>query len=287
MDSGQETVANIDPNVLIEMIKGWVPGLIDFGIRLLLAVLLLFVGGRLIKVVKKFLWRTLNRAGVDDGLNRFLTSVANVLLYGILIFIAAEHIGISSASIIALLGSAGVAIGLALQGSLANFAGGVLILIAKPFKVGDYIMTADGEAGTVKDIGLVYTTLTTADNSKIVIPNGGLSNSVLTNVTGMDKRRVDLEVGIGYNSDLKQAQKVMREVLETDPLVLREEPIQVFVKSLGDSSVRLEGRAWASTDDYWQVRWDVTEAVKLAFDEARIEIPFNQMDVHIINESKE
>lgn len=287
MDSGQETVANIDPNVLIEMIKGWVPGLIDFGIRLLLAVLLLLVGGRLIKVVKKFLWRTLNRAGVDDGLNRFLTSVANVLLYGILIFIAAEHIGISSASIIALLGSAGVAIGLALQGSLANFAGGVLILIAKPFKVGDYIMTADGEAGTVKDIGLVYTTLTTADNSKIVIPNGGLSNSVLTNVTGMDKRRVDLEVGIGYNSDLKQAQKIMREILETHPLVLKEEPIQVFVKSLGDSSVRLEGRAWASTDDYWQVRWDVTEAVKLAFDEARIEIPFNQMDVHIINESKE
>ena len=297
MDSGQETIASIeqiadtvaemDPNVLADTIKGRVPGIIDFGIRLLLAVLLLFIGGRLIKIVRKILWRTLNRAGVDDGLNRFLTSVANVLLYGILIFMAAEHIGISSASIIALLGSAGVAIGLALQGSRANFAGGVLILIAKPFKAGDYIVTANGEAGTVKDIGLVYTTLTTADNSKIVIPNGGLSNSVLTNVTGLDKRRVDLEVGIGYTSDLNQAKEIIRNILETHPLVLKEEPIQVFVKSLGDSAVQLEGRAWASTEDYWPVRWDVTEAVKLAFDEAGIEIPFNQMDVHIVHDKSE
>ena len=297
MSGGQETAAGIgeiagtaaeiDPNILLETVKGWIPGLIDFGIRLLLAVLLLLIGSRVIKAAKKILGRTLSRTGVDDGLNRFLTSVASVLLYGILIFVAAEHIGISSASIIALLGSAGVAIGLALQGSLANFAGGVLILIAKPFKVGDYIVTANGEAGTVKDIGLVYTTLTTADNSKIVIPNGGLSNSVLTNVTGMDKRRVDLEVGIGYASDLKKAKSILQRILETHPQVLKEEPIQVFVKSLGESAVVLEGRAWAATEDYWPVRWETTEAVKLEFDKAGIEIPFQQVDVHIVKDGAE
>ncbi len=282
-----DAVAELKPNVVWETVTGWLPGLIDFGFRLLAAAIILLIGSRLIKFVKKVVKRTLGRSGIEDGLSRFLVSVVNALLYGILIFIAAEKIGIPSASIIALLGSAGVAIGLALQGSLANFAGGVLILVMKPFKEGDYIITAGGEAGTVKSIGLVYTTLTTSDNSKIVIPNGSLSNSSLTNVTGMDKRRVDIEVGIGYTSDLKQAKEIILDILESHPLVLKEEPIQVFVKNLGQSAVILEGRAWALTENYWPVRWDAVEAVKLSFDEAGIEIPFNQMDVRIVKENTE
>lgn len=278
-----ENIRQLHPNVILETVEGWIPSLIGFGFHLLAAAAILLIGSRIIKGIRRLLVRTFERAGVEPNLSWFLASVANVLLYGILIFIAAEEIGISSASIIALLGSAGIAIGLALQGSLANFAGGVLILVMKPFKPGDYIITSGGE-GTVQNIGLVYTTLTTIDNRKIMIPNGSLSDAPLTNVTGMDKRRIDLAVGIGYSSDLRLAKSIFQEILESHPKVLKEDPIQVFVKELGESAVILEGRAWTETEDYWPARWDITEAVKLAFDEAGIQIPFAQMDVHVVEE---
>ena len=241
----------------------------------------LLIGSRIIKFTSKFIRRTLDKMGLEIGISRFLVSVAKAFQYGILIFIAAEKIGISSASIIALLGSAGIAIGLALQGTLTNFAGGVLILVTKPFKVGDYIISQGGE-GQVSNIGVVYTTLVSADNRKIVIPNGTLSNEPMTNVTGMGKRRVDILVGISYTADLKKAKDILQRLLEEHPLVLKEEPMQVFVHSLGDSAVMIGGRAWASSDDYWNCRWDITESVKLEYDKAGIEIPFNQIDVHMI-----
>ena len=221
--------------------------------------------------------------GLEIGISRFLVSVAKAFQYGILIFIAAEKIGISSASIIALLGSAGIAIGLALQGTLTNFAGGVLILVTKPFKVGDYIISQGGE-GQVSNIGVVYTTLVSADNRKIVIPNGTLSNEPMTNVTGMGKRRVDISVGISYTADLKKAKEILQRLFEEHPLVLKEEPIQVFVDSLGDSAVLIGGRAWAASENYWECRWNITEAVKLEYDKAGIEIPFNQIDVHMVSQ---
>ncbi len=276
-----EDIAKLNPNVVLETMKGWIPGLMSFGYRVLIAGLILLIGSRIIKLNSRFLKRTLDKMGLEISISRFLVSVANALQYGILIFIAADKIGISSASIVALLGSAGIAIGLALQGSLANFAGGVLILVMKPFKVGDYVITQGGE-GTVLNIGLVYTTLTSPDNRKIVIPNGSLSDAPLTNVTGMGCRRLDFLVGISYNADLKLAKEILQKLLEEHPLVLKEEPIQVFVDSLGDSAVLIGGRAWTTCEDYWTTRWDITEAVKLEYDKAGIEIPFNQMDVHMI-----
>lgn len=278
-----EDIARLNPNVIIETMKGWIPGLMSFGYRLFAAAVILLIGSRVIKFTSKFLKRTLDKMGLEIGISRFLVSVAKAFQYGILIFIAAEKIGISSASIIALLGSAGIAIGLALQGTLTNLAGGVLILVTKPFKVGDYIISQGGE-GQVSNIGVVYTTLVSADNRKIVIPNGTLSNEPMTNVTGMGKRRVDISVGISYTADLKKAKEILQRLFEEHPLVLKEEPIQVFVDSLGDSAVLIGGRAWAASENYWECRWNITEAVKLEYDKAGIEIPFNQIDVHMVSQ---
>lgn len=201
-------------------------------------------------------------------------------MYCLLAFMIAGQIGVNSASIVALLGSASIAVGLAVQGSLANFAGGVLILLMKPFRVGDYIVSKDGE-GTVRSIGLVYTVLNTGDNKQVVIPNGTLSNSPLTNVTAMDKRRLDVLVGIGYHSDLKKAKEIMGRIFHSQEKVLKEEPIDVFVSDLTENSVTIGGRGWTSIDDYWPVRWEILERVKLEFEAAGIEIPISRMEVQV------
>lgn len=257
---------------------------IDLGANLLGAVLILIVGFKVAKIAKKTLAKTFERANMDISLQRFLLPAAYVAVCGVTIFIAAEHLGISSASIIAVLGSAGVALSLSMQNMLANFVGGIIILIVKPYKVGDYIICAGGE-GAVQSIGLVYTTLATVDNKQIVVPNGTMSNTNLTNVSAQDRRRVDLTVGIGYRSDLKKAKEILQSLYENHPLVLKEEGITVFVDNLGESAVTLGARGWVNSADYWTVKWDITEAVKLAYDEAGIEIPFNQLDVHVKSEN--
>lgn len=223
---------------------------------------------------------------MEISLRKFLLSVLNATMYCLLGFIIAGQIGVNSASIVALLGSASIAVGLAVQGSLANFAGGVLILMMKPFRVGDYIVSKDGE-GTVHTIGLVYTVLNTVDNKQVVIPNGTLSNSPLTNVTAMDKRRVDIKIGIGYSSDLKRAKEILEQIYINHPCILKEESIDVYVDELGASSVTIGGRGWVATEDYWSTRWNMMEQIKLRFDEAGIEIPYNQLDVHIKNGNAE
>ena len=275
----------LSPNMLMDLLKSWQPGLIEFGVRLLLAVLIVVIGFRIVKIVRKMAARSFERIDMELSLRKFLLSLIQFLLYGIIVFMAAEKIGIQSSSVIALFGSAGLALGLALQGSLSNFAGGVLILLMRPFKVGDYIVCNEGE-GTVSMIGLVYTTLQTADNKRTVIPNGSLSNSPLTNVTSQEKRRVDIRVGIGYSSDLKKAKEIMGKIYRNHPLVRQEDPIDVFVDELADSAVMLGGRGWTDTENYWTVRWEITEAIKLAFDEGGIEIPFQQVDVHMIEEKE-
>lgn len=276
----QENLEQLRPNVLMETIKGWLPGLIAFGIKLLIALVIFIVGSRVIKLLYHMLNRSFQRMELEVSLRRFLLSVFNAAMYCILGFIVAGQIGINSASIVALLGSASIAVGLAIQGSLANFAGGVLILMMKPFRVGDYIISKDGE-GTVHTIGLVYTVLTTVDNKQVVIPNGTLSNSALTNVTAMDKRKLDLKVGIGYDSDLKQAKEILKEIYLNHPAVLKDEPVEVFVDGLEESSVCLGSRGWTKTEDYWKARWEILEQIKLEFDKAGIKIPYNQLDIHI------
>ena len=263
-----------------DTVKNWLPALSGFAMDLLAAVLILIIGFKVVGAVRRMAERSFARMEMELSLRKFLLSLIQVVLYAVLIFMAAERIGIQSSSIIALLGSAGVTLGLALQGSLSNFAGGVLILLVRPFKVGDYIVSQYGE-GTVAVIGLVYTTLNTTDNKTVVIPNGSLSNSPITNATAEKFRRLDLTVGIGYQADLKKAKDILLDIYTSHPKVLKDHPIQVFVDQLADSAVIIGGRGWTATDDYWPTRWDITEEIKLRLDEAGIEIPFNQMDVHV------
>ena len=268
-----------------EALKSWLSGLSGFGMDLLVAAVILGIGFKITGAVRRMAERSFARMEMELSLRKFLLSLIQALMYGLLIFMAAERIGIQSSSIIALLGSAGVTLGLALQGSLSNFAGGVLILLVRPFKVGDYIVSEYGE-GTVAAIGLVYTTLNTVDNKTVVIPNGSLSNSPITNATAEDFRRLDLTVGIGYQSDLRRAKEILLDIYTSHPCILKDRPIQVFVDQLAASSMVIGGRGWTATGDYWQTRWDITEKIKLRFDEAGIQIPFNQLDVHVNYEGK-
>lgn len=268
-------------NVFVQYIKDSMPALIAFCINLLVSFIIVFVGVKLIKLVRKFLKHSLEKADVEKGVQQFIDSLVKYILYIFLIMIIVGRFGVESSSIIAVVGSAGLAIGLALQGSLTNLAGGVIILIIKPFRVGDYIIA--GEEGTVKEIQLFYTRLLTVDNKQIMIPNGTLANGNIVNVTAQHKRRVDFSVGIGYQSDLKLAKEIMYNLLSQCPQRLAEEEAVVFVENLADSAVIIGGRVWVGADDYWNVKWELTEQIKLSFDENGIEIPYNQLDVHVVS----
>ncbi len=256
--------------------KAW-----NLGIRVLLSVIVLFVGAQVIKLIRKIIKNSLKRGNADKGVIQFIDSFVKAALYALLILTIASGFGLDAASILALLGSAGVAIGLAIQGSLANFIGGVLILLLKPFKVGDYIKEdGGGNEGTVTTIELFYTKLTTPDNKVIVLPNGTLANSSLTNVTACDSRRMDLLVGISYESDIRQAKEILQQVLEEDEAVLKDKDHFVYVDELAESAVYIGVRCWFSMEDFWQGKWRVTENVKYALDEAGIKIPYPQLEVH-------
>ena len=196
----------------------------------------------------------------------------------------ASSFGLDAASIVAVLGSAGVAIGLAVQGSLSNLAGGVLLLILKPFKVGDYIKEdSSGKEGTVTEIQIFYTKLLTFDNQTVILPNGSLANNSLINVSAEPHRRMDIKIGISYKADLKKAKDVLLQVLETDEKTSKDKDRLVFVDELAESAVILGVRCWFAQEDFWSGKWRITENCKLALDEAGIEIPYNQLDVHVKN----
>ena len=265
-----------------EYIDRYLPSVLSFGLRLLFAVIVFLVGARLIKLLRKFIRRSMERAGADVGLMQFLDSLLKVIFYFVLIMLIASGFGVDTTSVMALVGSAGLTIGLAFQGSLSNFAGGVLLLLIKPFKVGDYIIyVADNLEGTVTEVQMFYTTLLTADNRRVVIPNGVLSNNSLVNVTAQDKRRLDIDVGIGYDSDLKLAKELCEKLLNQEEKILDDQEHIVVVDSLADSAVMLKLRFWVRPEDYWNTKWTMTENVKILFDENGIEIPFNQVDVNI------
>lgn len=253
----------------------------DTGVNLLVALIILLIGLKLIKKVRNILDHTMEKAGVETTLRRFLDALVYALLTGILIFVVAGEVGIEVTSLVALVGSVGLALSLAMEKSLANFAGGVMVLLLKPFKAGDFISTPDG-AGVVESIGLVYTTLVTADNQKINIPNSNMTTSVVTNVTGVEKRKVVLSVGIGYGADLRKAKAVVERILENNEYIINEDGIQVVVEELGESSVNLSVRGWTKTENYWDARFSLLEQIKLTFDEEGIEIPFNYLNVNVI-----
>lgn len=265
---------------LLQALADWKPSVEGLVWRLLGTVIIVIIGMHLIRLMSRLLEKAIARTNLDMNVARFLQTVANALMYAILIFIAAERLGVPSSSILALLGSAGLAVGLSLKESLNNVAGGILIMVTRPFVLGDYIVCGESE-GTVTDIGLVYTTLAAIDNRKITIPNGVISNATVINFTAQEKRQLDLAVSVSYESDMKKAKEVLTRILETHPHVIREDGVRVFVKELGESAVIFGIRGWIRTEEYWPSRWDIIESIKLRFDEEGIQIPYNQMDIHM------
>ncbi len=247
--------------------------------KVVLAIITLIIGLWLINKAVSISQKKMG-AGADPTLQKFVSSLISVGLKGILLISVASMVGIATTSFIAVLGAAGLAIGLALQGSLSNFAGGVLILIFKPFKVGDLI-EGGGHLGVVKEIQMFNTILTTVDNRRVIIPNAVLSNNSLINVNIEPIRRVDFTFGIGYGDDLKKAKDILNRIAENDSRVLKDPARTVVLSELADSSVNFTVRLWVNTPDYWDVYFDTHEAVKIAFDAEGVSIPFPQQDVHM------
>lgn len=279
-----ETLKNADSNMIREWLESLLPGLLGFALQVVLAGVVYVIGSRIIKLARKILRRWLEHTEADTGVRQFLDALLKYLLYFILIVIILTLFGVTAASVVALVGSAGLTLGLALQGSLSNFAGGVLILLLKPFKVGDYIREdTHGNEGTVEEISIFYTRLMTAEHNTIVIPNGMLANSSLTNITYSDIRRIHLEVGIAYEADLNLAKEVVQKQAEAEVCRIPEEEILVFVSELGASEVKIGVRIWVKTENYWEAKWRLTENIKLALDECGIEIPYQKLDVQMRN----
>ena len=272
---------------LKEYIADQIPAIVGFGLKVVVAIIVFFVGRKLIRWAVKLMKRSMERARLDEGVVQFACSAGKAVLYTMLIFNIAVSLGVTESSVAALLGTAGVAIGLALQGGLANLAGGVLLLVFKPFVVGDYIIQnqQNGCEGTVARIEMCYTTLLSIDNKKIVVPNGTLSNSTIINVTAKETRKLEIKVGISYESNIQKAKEILEKILLEDPDTQgdRSEMV-VFVDQLADSAVIMGLRVWVPTDSYWSVKWRLNEKIKEEFDEQGITIPYNQMDIHLHHE---
>lgn len=279
-DATQEAVKQV--NQLTQYVQDSIPGLITFGLKVLAALVAFFIGRLVIRWIRKIVRRSFERSGADKGVEQFVDSLLKYGLYALLVFSLISSLGFDTTSVAAVLASGGVAIGLALQGSLSNFAGGVLILLLKPFVVGDYIIEdTNGKEGTVKEIQIFYTKLSTIDNKTIIIPNGMLTNNSITNATAKDERQLDLRVGISYDADIRQAKSVIENLLIKDECIIKNEQINVFVHELADNAVVLGIRAWVKNEEYWETRWRLLEEIKLLLDENGIEIPYPQMTVHM------
>ena len=251
----------------------------EYGLQVIGALATLIIGIWIAKLLAKAFRRTLKKREVDETLTKFLVSLIRIGLITFVIISAAAQIGIQTASFVAIIGAAGLAIGFALQGSLSNLAAGVMLIIFKPVKVGDYI-EGGGAAGSVEAVGIFITTLVTPDNKVVYIPNSTLTGGNITNYSAMDTRRVDMVFGIGYSDDIDKAKRAIEEVLKTDSRILKDPAPQIVVSELADSSVNFNVRPWVNTSDFWAVYFDTTENIKKKFDEQNISIPFPQRDVH-------
>lgn len=254
--------------------------LLTYGPKTLMALVTLIVGWQLINLVIKLLDKGMAKKGVEVTLRGFLDNLSGTLLKAMLLISVASMVGIETTSFVAIIGAAGLAIGLALQGSLSNFAGGVLILLFRPFKVGD-VVQAQGEIGKIEQIQIFTTHLLTPDNKRIIIPNGPLANGNITNFSAESERRVDFVFGIGYDDDIDQARAVIKSVLDADSRIHADPAPLIVVSELADSSVNFTVRVWAKAADYWDIYFETTENVKKALDKAGISIPYPQRDVHM------
>jgi len=256
----------------------------EFGIDIIAALAIFIIGRWVANLITKGVRRLLERADVDATLVKFLSNIVRILLLIFVILAAIGQLGIQTTSLIAVLGAAGLAVGLALQGSLSNFAAGVLVIIFRPYKVGDYIEAA-GVAGTVDEVQIFNTVMNTPDNKRIIVPNSQITGGIITNYSAHETRRVDFTFGIGYADDIDKAKSIIEEVLTGDERVLEDPAPQIVVAELADSSVNIVARPWAKAADYWGLKFDVTETVKKRFDAEGISIPFPQRDVHVYYET--
>ncbi|MDO5294039.1 MAG: mechanosensitive ion channel family protein [bacterium] len=269
-------------NRMVDSAKLWIDKYAMYTVLvILLSIVVYFVGRKLIKWTVKLTRRGLERSTMDEGATGFICTMVKTLSYVILAMIIANILGIDTTSIVAILGSAGLAVGLALKGTLANFAGGLLILFTKPFVVGDFIIAA-GNEGRVTKIDIFYTHMITVDNQSIVLPNGDLSNMQLTNSTNEEMRRLDIMIPVSYDADIDHVRAVLVNICKNNELVLQDEPIDVFLYEFGDSAINISLRVWTETDSYWPLKWELQESIKKALDQAGISIPFNQLDVRIV-----
>ena len=264
----------------IDYLSGHLPGFAELIVKIVICALIYVIGKKLIAKLVRVVRAMLDKSHVSPGAATFVVSMLKIILYLTLILGIAMQFGLKESSVAALVASGGVAIGLALQGGLSNLAGGFLILLFQPFQIGDYILT-QGQEGTVQKIEILYTTLHTVDNRKVIVPNGNLANNVIVNVTAADRRKLEITVGISYEDSIQTAKAVLQRLLTEHPLVLHDQEAQVFVAELGESSVVLGVRCWVKTDQYFPVLWQLNEQIKEAFDEAGIHIPYPQMDVHM------
>jgi len=274
---------NAEVDNLVKVSQSWIPMIMEYGSRVLLAVITLAVGWWLINKVTKKLGSLIALRNADLALQGFISSLANIILKILLVVSVASMIGVETTSFVAAIGAAGLAIGLALQGSLANFAGGVLILLFRPFRIGDWI-EAQGVAGTVDSIQIFHTVLRTGDNKTIIVPNGNLSNGIITNTNRQPTRKVVFDVGVDYEADLQKAREVLLE-LAKDPRVLDDPAPQAVISTLGDSSITVSLRVWVKTADYWDVLFMFNEQSRDRLKTAGIDIPFPQRVVRVVQEA--
>ncbi|UOB23059.1 mechanosensitive ion channel family protein [Pseudomonas orientalis] len=274
---------NAEVDHLIKTSQSWIPMIMEYGSRVLLAVITLAIGWWLINVLTRRVGRLLALRNADMALQHFITSLANIALKVMLVVNVASMIGVATTSFVAAIGAATLAIGLALQGSLANFAGGVLILLFRPFRIGDWI-EAQGTSGTVDSIQIFHTVLRTGDNKTVIIPNGSLSNGIITNTNRQPTRKVVFDVGVDYEADLQKAREVLLE-LARDPRVLADPAAVAVVSTLGDSSITVSLRCWTKTADYWDVIFMLNELARDRLKAAGIDIPFPQRVIRVMQET--
>lgn len=275
-------IKGLGDGVLKSWLESVLPSVFGFFWSVVLALLVAYIGGKVIKSLRKIFRKSLERRDAEEGVKQFADQVFKVFLWIVVVIIILGLFGVTASSLAAAVASLGVTAGLALQGSLSNFAGGMLILMLHPFRVGDYIIEdTNKNEGTVFEISIFYTKLRTVDNKIVVIPNGTLANSSLTNATKSNRRQLDLVVPISYDADIKKAKELLMELSQKETRRLTEEGVKVFVKELNGSSVDLGLRFWVPTEEYWNVRWDMLENIKLTFDAEGIGIPYTQLDVHM------
>lgn len=267
-----------------EILRWGMSGILDIGSKILFAIIVYIIGRWIIKRIVKLLKKIFSHKSFDVSLNKFVISLVSISLSAILIFSVIGILGINTSAFLAVFASAGLAVGMALSGTLQNFAGGVLILFLKPFKIGD-VIEAQGYIGTVKEISLFSTLLNTIDNKMIIIPNGPLSTDVINNFSKEENRRVDWLFGVSYGTDYDKVKSVVLDVIENNEMVLKDIEVVVILKSMSDSSVDVEARAWCKSENYWTLFFEINEAIYKRFNSEGIEFPFPQMDVHLNNVS--